>query len=126
MSDQHQTTADILGALRDPRHFGHLNAAAADEIERARAAISSLTLRVNALRGVFPEPDTAHVGCRWRHKKRGTVYTEVCMAELQAATRQPEEGELMIVYRGEDGNVWVRAAGEFRDGRFEEINDAAG
>lgn len=61
---------------------------------------------------------------RWRHKKRGTIYTEVCRAELRAATRNPEEGELMIVYRGEDGNVWVRAAGEFKDGRFEVISDA--
>lgn len=60
---------------------------------------------------------------RWRHKKRGTIYTEVCRAELQAATGNPEEGELMIVYRGEDGNVWVRGAGEFNDGRFEEVKD---
>ena len=61
---------------------------------------------------------------RWRHKKRGTIYTEVCRAELQAATSPPIEGELMIVYRGDDGNVWVRGAGEFNDGRFEAVKEA--
>jgi hypothetical protein len=60
---------------------------------------------------------------RWRHKKRGTIYTEVCRAELQAATHAPEEGELMVVYRGEDGCIWVRASGEFNDGRFEYVTN---
>ena len=58
---------------------------------------------------------------RWRHVKRGTIYTEVCRAELQAATSNPAEGHSLVIYRGEDGKMWARAAGEFTDGRFVEV-----
>lgn len=55
----------------------------------------------------------------WRHKKRGTEYIEVGRAKLQAA----DVGGLsdchpMVVYRGEDGQLWVRPEDEFDDGRF--------
>lgn len=58
---------------------------------------------------------------RWRHKKRGTIYREICRGELQAATYNPEEGEWMVVYQSEDGRIWICASGEFGDGRFEEV-----
>jgi hypothetical protein len=58
-------------------------------------------------------------GTRWRHKKRGTTYTEVCRAQLQAMEPAPE-GHVLIVYRSDDdGRYWARPAGEFLDGRFE-------
>jgi hypothetical protein len=54
----------------------------------------------------------------WRHKKRGTVY-EV----LGSATMQTEDwghdNASVVVYRGEDGMLWVRPTAEFMDGRFE-------
>jgi hypothetical protein len=66
-----------------------------------------------------PQPDTA----RWRHKKRGTMYTEIGRGHLQLtdptglADMQP-----MVLYRGDaDGSLWCRPADEFGDGRFEEI-----
>lgn len=60
-------------------------------------------------------------GRQWRRVKRGTIYTEVVRAELQIATIDVVEGSSMVVYRGEDGKLWVREETEFEDGRFEEI-----
>jgi hypothetical protein len=57
---------------------------------------------------------------RWRHKKRGSTYTEICRAELQA-DRDVIEGFTMIVYRCDDGKYWVRWEEEFEDGRFEAL-----
>jgi hypothetical protein len=31
------------------------------------------------------------------------------------------DGDLMTVYRGDDGRLWVRHTEEFEDGRFEDI-----
>lgn len=64
-------------------------------------------------------------GRRWRHLKRGTVYTEVCRAQIQIATVDVVEGSDMVVYRGEDGRLWAREEGEFEDGRFEEVTAPA-
>jgi hypothetical protein len=59
---------------------------------------------------------------RWRHKKRGSCYTLVGKAQVQA----PEDGpltdyEIVQVYVGDDGEMWVRRLSEFFDGRFEPI-----
>lgn len=43
MSDQTKIPTDLLAALRDPNHAGHLNAAAASEIERLRCALDKIT-----------------------------------------------------------------------------------
>lgn len=57
---------------------------------------------------------------RWRHKKRGTSYTEVGLAQIQA--EEPlTDYEVVVVYRGDDGQLWVRRKSEFHDGRFEPI-----
>lgn len=56
---------------------------------------------------------------RWRHKKRGSTYTEVGRGQLQ--TDQPiHDMEPMVIYRSEhDGSLWARPVSEFEDGRFE-------
>lgn len=56
---------------------------------------------------------------QWRHKKRGSIYTEVARGPLQASTRQPAEDDTIVAYRGNDGRVFFREATEFDDGRFE-------
>lgn len=61
---------------------------------------------------------------RWRHKKRGTTYVEIGRATLQAATGPAGEGDTLVIYRGEDGQLWAREAHEFEDGRFDEVSDA--
>lgn len=59
---------------------------------------------------------------RWRHKKRGSTYTEVARGQLQtAAETSISDYEDVVVYRGDDDRVWVRSVAEFDDGRFELI-----
>lgn len=57
----------------------------------------------------------------FKHKKRGTTYTIVGTAEVQA--EEPlTDYEVVVVYRcTEDGKLWVRRTSEFYDGRFEEV-----
>lgn len=58
-------------------------------------------------------------GERWKHVKRGTFYDVIGHAELQNGNvKGLREGADLVVYRGEDGKLWARDAGEFADGRF--------
>lgn len=52
-----------------------------------------------------------------RHVKRGTDYEVLGRAVIQAAEPLDDE-EYVIVYRGQDGQLWARCADEFNDGRF--------
>lgn len=55
-----------------------------------------------------------------RHIKRGTEYQFIDEADLQ--TDKPlSDYEVVSVYRGNDGRVWVRPSSEFNDGRFERL-----
>ncbi len=58
----------------------------------------------------------------WRHKKRGTTYAIVGSACVQADDPLRDH-EIVVVYRAEDGQLWVRRKTEFYDGRFEEVKD---
>jgi hypothetical protein len=59
---------------------------------------------------------------RWRHVKRGSVYVEVGIAQLQLGASPLADYESMVVYRGSDRQLWVRPEVDFRDGRFELVN----
>lgn len=53
----------------------------------------------------------------WRHTARGFVYENLGGAEVQ--TSHPiMEGEVLTIYRGNDGKMWARPVNEFFDGRF--------
>jgi hypothetical protein len=58
---------------------------------------------------------------QWRHKKRGTIYTEIGRGFAQVSVHPIEECTAVVVYRGERGDLWVRNAVEFDDGRFEPL-----
>lgn len=66
---------------------------------------------------------------RVRHKKRGTTYEVLGLAEVQISTsygeplssRRLNEGDRLVVYQGEDGKLWARFPDEFEDGRFEPV-----
>jgi hypothetical protein len=61
----------------------------------------------------------------WRHVKRGTVYTEIGRGKLQCAANELLDDKPVVIYRGEDGALWVRGVTEFEDGRFERVTSAA-
>jgi hypothetical protein len=63
------------------------------------------------------------IGTVWRHKKRGTTYTIIGHGELQI-NKEPVDGAELVIYRGEDGRIWVRPEHEFCDGRFERMAPA--
>ncbi len=61
----------------------------------------------------------------WRHKKRGTAYTEVGTGSLQASDGVIGDGEFLVIYRSDtDGSLWARPFNEFHDGRFEALSPA--
>ena len=69
------------------------------------------------------KPATQTTERRWRHVKRGTIYTEIGRGELQIATLDVVDGSAIVIYRGDDGRLWVREECEFEDGRFEDVTD---
>ncbi|WP_266030351.1 hypothetical protein [Brucella intermedia] len=93
-------------------HYG----AFSDVLVNFRAALSS------------PDhPDAGKVeGDGWlpthRHKKRGSTYQVIAEGRLQVDGDL--DNERVVIYRGEDGQHWVRPAYEFNDGRFETLPSA--
>lgn len=68
-----------------------------------------------------PTP-TAGEDRRWRHKKRGSIVTEIARGFAQVSHHPIEEMTAVVIYRHDkDGRYWVRNAVEFDDGRFEAL-----
>ena len=79
-------------------------------LRRVRAIIRL----VNAIRGMPAE---------YRHRNRRSMYAVLGKATLQASdlTLLKDDAN-MVLYRGADGALYVRAFDEFTDGRFELIS----
>lgn len=60
---------------------------------------------------------------RYRHHKHpDRTYTIVGDGKVQA--REPlTDMESVVIYRGEDGDLWVRRTTEFHDGRFTPVGE---
>lgn len=56
-------------------------------------------------------------GERVRHVRRGTTYTVVGTGTYQSSD-PGYDGSSVVIYRGEDGRLWVRVECSFMDGRF--------
>lgn len=65
--------------------------------------------------------EKAYLGPRFHHKKRGSNYTVIGEARLQCSNKLPVDGDMLVLYRGDDGVYSVRDPDEFDDGRFVEI-----
>lgn len=61
----------------------------------------------------------------WRHRKRGSIYSKVGSAIVQAETPL-QDGDITTLYQGVDGKWFVRPPTEFEDGRFEPLEAPAG
>lgn len=59
---------------------------------------------------------------KWKHNKRGSVYSLACVAEVQSSN-VVLEGDKLQIYQGEDGKFWARPLHEFFDGRFSKVDD---
>lgn len=57
---------------------------------------------------------------KWRHKKRGTTYIEIGRGLMQDHGTDLDD-EPVVIYRGEDGRLWVRTVDQFEDGRFARV-----
>ncbi|PYE86890.1 DUF1653 domain-containing protein [Phyllobacterium leguminum] len=55
------------------------------------------------------------------HRKRGSTYqvTGIALVQTDSGLR---DMDAVVLYRGEDGRLWVRGVEEFIDGRFEPID----
>lgn len=63
---------------------------------------------------------------RYRHKVRGTTYRVLFEAAKASSIITALDDMTMVVYQSEtDGQVWVRPAIEFFDGRFEMLPEAS-
>ena len=61
---------------------------------------------------------------RWRHLVRGTTDTEIGRGFASISKMPIEDYTAVVIYRGEDGVLWVRNAVEFDDGRFVPVANA--
>ena len=52
-----------------------------------------------------------------RHLQRGGVYARLGLGRVQSS-RPIVEGDVLTIYRAENGSLWVRPEDEFGDGRY--------
>lgn len=68
-------------------------------------------------------PPAPKVTATHRHKKRGSEYSVLGQAQVQCSDCLTDY-EVVTVYVGTDGQMWVRRKSEFEDGRFETLTAA--
>jgi hypothetical protein len=64
------------------------------------------------------ESTRVEIGQRWKHKKRGTFYVVTKIGTLQCSDSEFDD-KPVVIYTGDNGNVYARPYAEFIDGRFE-------
>lgn len=54
-----------------------------------------------------------------RHRNSGRLYWELCRGVLRA------DGTVMVVYRDEDGRIWIRPAEQFDNRRYKQAGESS-
>lgn len=96
----------------------------AQRVQSGRMKQSVADFEIAVMDAIVEDYRKLEESARWRHKKRGTSYVEVGRGGLQ--TSDPgglQDDDVMVIYRGDDGQFHVRAQHEFMDGRFELITE---
>ena len=120
------TSAEVEGALSQADFCAAYARQSGLDLSIDEAALVTLATAIRASRPAQAAAADAPLDRQWRHKKRGTLYTEVGIAFLQTSSAQPlADGMAMMVYRDEDGTLWTRQFDEFHDGRFQGVMPAA-
>lgn len=112
----------------EPEGGSPFYSAAYDSIRKGAPGLSDATCAVIArsinmkvaLLSAAPAPEGGAV--RYRHKKRGTEYTLIGVGRAQG---ELQDDDPVVLYRGDDGGLWVRHQVEFCDGRFEQVSALA-
>jgi hypothetical protein len=56
----------------------------------------------------------------YRHVQRGNSYTVMGRARLQTSTILKDD-DTLVIYQGQNGELWARPIEEFCDGRFQRM-----
>lgn len=54
---------------------------------------------------------------KWRHVKSGGLYEVIASGILQVENKDLDDRPA-VIYKGEDGRIWIRPFQDFYDGRF--------
>lgn len=58
----------------------------------------------------------------YKHRKRGTEYSVIGEGMIQVdPDSKIEDYTSVVIYKGDDGQIWVRERDKFHDGRFQKI-----
>ena len=86
-----------------------------DQVVRVYGKTEEDVLRmIDGMGEPIRDPSSQPKGGWWIHKKTGHRYEIVTFALIEA-TLEPS-----VVYRSEKGQVWIRPAEQFFDGRFQQ------
>lgn len=121
--------SSALIELLDDMRFTLENMGSTDETDAY--LIERILAHVDNLRSLSAEPAQ---GEQWhpthRHVKRDTDYQLIGTGKMQAeawfdyASGASADMQKVAIYRGDDGQLWVRPIAEFIDGRFEPLSAA--
>lgn len=92
-----------------------MSAAGDARVEALQQEVARLMQRIDELERAAGLGAPTH-----RHLKRGSVYAQLGLGQVQSS-RPIVEGDVLTIYRAENGSLWARPEQEFNDGRFKPL-----